>query len=49
MRSQDLDATLDDLIASCSCDACERYRRWFVARAAYWAVHLEQSLKPRKS
>lgn len=45
--NEDLDVVLDALLAKCACGACARYRRWFVARAAVWAVRIEQSLRSR--
>lgn len=47
VRVSDLDKVFDRLIATCPCDSCERYRKWFIARAAYWAVKIEQSLRLR--
>lgn len=42
---QSLDAVLEHLIATCDCDACERYRRAFAARAGHYAAQIEEQLK----
>ena len=42
---QDLDAVLRWLLATCSCAACERYRRAFAQRAGYYAAKIEEQLK----
>ncbi len=44
-----LDATIDRLVATCPCDACERYRRIFAARAGFYAAKIEQMLRRRQS
>lgn len=41
----DLDRVMDRLIATCRCDACERYRRAFAARAGYYAARIEEQLR----
>lgn len=46
---RELDEVLDDLFARCMCDACERYRKSFAARAAVWAVKIEESLGARSN
>lgn len=43
MRSE-IDRVLDKLVAECPCDSCERYRKWFFARAASHAEKIEASL-----
>lgn len=42
---RDLEAVLAELIARCSCDACERYRRSFAIRAGRYAAAIEESLR----
>lgn len=45
MRAE-LDRVLEQLIAECSCDSCERYRKWFFAQAASYAKRIEEALTP---
>ena len=45
--AEDLDEAIERLIATCPCDACDRYRKSLAARAAHWAVRIEQLLKAK--
>jgi hypothetical protein len=42
--SRDLDEVIDELIATCGCPACHRYRMSVASRVAFWTVKLEESL-----
>ena len=42
---QAFDAVLEQLIATCTCDACERYRKAFARRAGYYAARIEEALR----
>lgn len=42
---RELDQVLAELLARCSCDACERYRRSFAMRAGKYAAAIEESLR----
>lgn len=33
-----VDEVVDELIATCDCDACRRYRYWFVSRVVAYAA-----------
>jgi membrane-associated PAP2 superfamily phosphatase len=43
-EGQDLDEVLDELIATCNCPACHRYRCAFASRLVYYAAKMEQTL-----
>jgi hypothetical protein len=43
-----LEQTIEQLIASCRCDACERYRKSFALRAGFYAARIEEQLKARR-
>jgi hypothetical protein len=45
MKAPNLEQVIEQLIAECVCDSCRRYRKWFAARAAQYAVRIEESLR----
>jgi hypothetical protein len=48
-RADEFDRMIDEWIASCECEVCERYRKSFAIRAGAYAAQIEQQLKRRTS
>jgi hypothetical protein len=48
-REAELDAMIEDWIATCACDTCERYRKSFAIRSGQYAARIEEQLKARRA